>query len=249
MTRRPSFAERLGPRAQRRTHATPATPAAAPLAGHARAQNSRGCNVRRKPGWLWRDLDPSAPILTGDANECTDNGNTVSSPGEDHQALARLTGGLRYSSCRTDNYDPIFTAIAQAVVEGAQLPCEYDVPPPPNGELIDVERLTVTWTHDGGSEAIARVDSCTGAGYRLDYSRPPTRGSRPSRSASCSAPTRALRCRRSRARASRWISAASGSERKGCPGRPRRGSAAHQRAQLRTERYSALSPPPRLEAK
>lgn len=114
-------------------------------------------------------LDPSAPVVT---DPCNDDGNTPSNTGPSHQELARLTGGLRYSSCRTSNYDPIFTAIAQAVVEGSQIPCEFDFPPPPDGELLDLDRLVVTWTHDTGSQAIARVDSCTGSGYLLDYSTP-----------------------------------------------------------------------------
>lgn len=115
-------------------------------------------------------LAPDAPVVT---EVCVDtDGNDGARAGQGHQELARLTGGLRYSSCRTSNYDPIFSAIAQAVVEGAQVPCEFDVPAPPGGQLIDVERLVVAWTHDGGSEILPRVDSCTGAGYRLDFSTP-----------------------------------------------------------------------------
>ncbi len=100
------------------------------------------------------------------------DGNTGVNAGTDHQELARLTGGLRYSSCRTTNYDPIFSAVAQAVVDGARVPCEFDIPEPSNGKLIDEEALTVTWEHTGGSEPIAKVDTCTGAGYRLDFTLP-----------------------------------------------------------------------------
>lgn len=114
-------------------------------------------------------LAPEDAVVT---DLCDDDGNAGVKVGRSHQELARLTGGLRYSSCRTSNYDPIFTAIAQAVVDGAAVPCEFDVPPPPGGELIDVERMAVTWVHGSTSEAISRVDTCVGAGYRLDYSTP-----------------------------------------------------------------------------
>lgn len=114
-------------------------------------------------------LAPEDAVVT---DLCDDDGNAGVKVGRSHQELARLTGGLRYSSCRTSNYDPIFTAIAQAVVEGAAVPCEFDVPPPPGGELIDVERMAVTWVHGTESEDISRVDTCVGAGYLLDYSTP-----------------------------------------------------------------------------
>lgn len=115
-------------------------------------------------------LEPGEPVVT---EKCEGvDGNTASSAGQPHQELARLTGGLRYSSCRTSNYDPIFTAIAQAVVEAAAVPCEFEVPAPPGGELIDVERMLVTWVHGSESEDISRVDSCTGAGYQLHFSTP-----------------------------------------------------------------------------
>lgn len=100
------------------------------------------------------------------------DGNSGATTGLDHQELSILTGGLRYSSCRTANYDPIFTEIAQAVVEGARVPCEFDFPPPPDGKLIDLEALVVTWENSSGAEPIGRVDTCSGAGYRLDFSQP-----------------------------------------------------------------------------
>lgn len=123
-------------------------------------------------GFKTNDYVTLAPEEPVSETLCDDDGNAGVKVGRSHQELARMTGGLRYSSCRTSNYDPIFTAIAQAVVEGAAVPCEFEVPAPPGGELIDVERMVVTWVHGSESESISRVDTCTGAGYRLDFSTP-----------------------------------------------------------------------------
>lgn len=114
-------------------------------------------------------LDKDQPVSNV---ACSNDGNSVSTTGRGHQHLAILTDGLRYSSCRTSNYDPIFTAIAQGVVEGSRLPCEFDFPEAPGGQLIDSETLVVTWDSTTGTQPIEVVDTCTTEGFRFDFELP-----------------------------------------------------------------------------
>ena len=56
-----------------------------------------------------------------------------------------LTGGLSGDMCLQD-FDPVFNALGGAVIASATLSCEWEIPPPPEGEelnpnLINVEYL------------------------------------------------------------------------------------------------------------
>src|SRR5688572_307768 len=62
-----------------------------------------------------------------------DIGQTYIDLQEDH-------GGIFYSLCLSD-WDPVFDALVTSVIQGAQLPCSYDIPPPPAGETLDYGRV------------------------------------------------------------------------------------------------------------
>lgn len=73
-----------------------------------------------------------------------------SNPGEGYQELSRMTEGLRYPSCYNANFDGIFNAIAQGVIEGAKASCEYDVPQPSHG-IVDVNQTKVAYKPGSGA--------------------------------------------------------------------------------------------------
>lgn len=81
----------------------------------------------------------TAPITL---SECTPS---AVNPGTGYQALSLLTGGYRYPSCGLD-YTDMFQLMAQGVIEGAQVKCEFPIPEPPMGETIDLETVQVQYT-------------------------------------------------------------------------------------------------------
>jgi len=96
--------------------------------------------------------EPTEPIVN---TVCTNGGgdNDGVADGEGYQHLSIMTGGLRYSNCLNDDFDAIFNAIAEGVIEGAQASCEYDVPIPTNG-IVDFDQTVVSY-HPAGNAAQA----------------------------------------------------------------------------------------------
>ena len=83
-----------------------------------------------------------APITTG---QCS--GGAVSA-GTGYQSLSMLTGGYRYPTCPLE-YSEIFTLMAQGVIAGSQVPCEFEIPDPGMGQVIDLETVEVAYESDG----------------------------------------------------------------------------------------------------
>lgn len=86
---------------------------------------------------------PSDPLIT---SRCSG----AQTPGIEHQTLARLTGGLRYPVCQTASYDAVFRAVAEGVVTGARLSCNFEVPPPPRGKIFRLSSAELEYTPGGG---------------------------------------------------------------------------------------------------
>jgi hypothetical protein len=124
-------------------------------------------------------LTPADPVV---ANCCTASGASTANcggdtgpagdgagPGQGYQYLSIMTGALRYPSCYNSNFNAIFNAIAQGVIDRAGASCEYAVPPNPNG-IIDPDLTTVSYRSGAGTPAVlTRVASDTacpaGGGY------------------------------------------------------------------------------------
>jgi hypothetical protein len=87
---------------------------------------------------------PMDPIVTGECGSAAGNGTG-------YQALSVLTGGLRFPLCDTTSYGPMFQAIADGVIEGAQVACELEIPDAPNGQSINLETVTVVYTPSSGA--------------------------------------------------------------------------------------------------
>ena len=93
--------------------------------------------------------DPAlAPVI---AQECNQG---AQAPGTGYQWLSMKTGGYRYPTCAADvtppdDYDQLFTLMAQGVIDGAQIECEIAIPDPPPGETIDMNTLEVAYESGG----------------------------------------------------------------------------------------------------
>jgi hypothetical protein len=96
--------------------------------------------------------EPTEPVVTGvcegdDPDETDDDGVRA---GISYQELSRITGGLRYSNCLNDDFDAIFRAIAEGVIEGSRASCEYDVPMPTTG-IPDFDQTVVSYLPGGNA--------------------------------------------------------------------------------------------------
>ncbi len=98
------------------------------------------------------------PIITG---QCP----TAADPGTGHQGLSILTESLRFPLCDTSSYDAVFQAIAQGVIEGSAVACEFPVPVPDDEQEIDLSSIDISYTPMGMGDPIpfmqvANVDQC-----------------------------------------------------------------------------------------
>lgn len=94
----------------------------------------------------------SEPIQTGQCSPGSEG------PGTGYQALSVLTGGLRYPTCRNDDFDAIFQALAEDVIEGATVSCSVEIG---SNEGSDPANTTVRFASDTQAEPVtfSRVDS------------------------------------------------------------------------------------------
>jgi hypothetical protein len=73
-----------------------------------------------------------------------------SAVGSVYEELRKQTGGVSGDMCTTD-FAPVFKALAQAVITGTKLSCEWAIPPPPVGQMFDPKLVNVIYTPDGGA--------------------------------------------------------------------------------------------------
>jgi hypothetical protein len=112
---------------------------------------------------------PYAPTDPVTAGKCP----TAANPGTGHQALSVLTGALRFPICDTTSYDVLFQAIAEGVIQGAKVVCDFPVPDAPPGKTIDLTTVEVAYT-PGGMGAVstfAQVKdhaSCAPSSFYID---------------------------------------------------------------------------------
>jgi hypothetical protein len=64
-----------------------------------------------------------------------------------YKQLVQQTMGTLGDLC-TQNFQPVFQAMATAVVANAQVPCVYDIPPDPGGQMIDFGKVNVSYKSD-----------------------------------------------------------------------------------------------------
>lgn len=104
---------------------------------------------------------PSEAIKTGTCSPGSEG------PGTGYQGLSRLTGGLRYPTCRNDDFNAIFNAIAEEVVEGAELSCSFDLV---NAGQFDPDKSTLTFTPGSGAPIVfTQVASAAACGSKSYY--------------------------------------------------------------------------------
>jgi len=108
-----------------------------------------------------------SPIST---SQCTGPAGPYVGPGTGYQALSRLTGGLRYPSCLTSDFDAVFSAIAEEVIGLSELTCSFEVDTPDAD--LDLARVSYTSGEDAkvSVSEVPDAASCEDGGWYLDAS-------------------------------------------------------------------------------
>ncbi len=110
---------------------------------------------------------PTDPLVTVKC-ELPDGGlgGAVNTGGK-YQDLAILTGGLRFPICDPARYNTVFQKVADGVVAGAQVACDFTIPPPPSGFSLS-NKIVVLYTPGvGGAQQsftqVTNATTCLGA--------------------------------------------------------------------------------------
>jgi hypothetical protein len=125
---------------------------------------------------LVENSPPVAPWLPGDPVQSATcaGGGFPTGPGEGFQELSVLTGGLRFPICQFAYFDAVFQTLADAVISGAAVPCEFDLPAPPPGETLDLESIELVYTSGGSMETLTQVmhvGQCFDGGFFVEGDR------------------------------------------------------------------------------
>lgn len=107
---------------------------------------------------------PDAPFVL---KQCP----TSVSQGYGYQALSKLTGAGRFPVCQDGAYNVAFQKIAETAIVGAKATCEFDVPPPPQGQTLEDAVVEYTPSNGGPAqqfEKVADASACTSASYYVE---------------------------------------------------------------------------------
>jgi hypothetical protein len=131
-------------------------------------------------GFVWHSIvglaeratatDPYSPGDPIETRECTGN---VFNAGATYQELSRLTGGLRFPICEFAGYDSVFRSIATDVVLGSRSACDFEIPPPPAGRELDLDKVAVSYQPGDGGAALVfgralSASQCRADGFLVD---------------------------------------------------------------------------------
>jgi hypothetical protein len=104
-------------------------------------------------------LSPNYALYRLNGIVCTSNCEEAAAIGDTYVTLGQLTGGIIGDLCLQD-FQPVFDALATEVISGAQIACEWDIPPPPEGEDFDPTKVNVEFDDGmGGGFEIGYVES------------------------------------------------------------------------------------------
>lgn len=117
----------------------------------------------------WAATDPLQ------TDKCTNGGGAVNNSVV-YQRLSILTGGLRFPICEHASFDAVFSAVAAGVVAGTGIACDFKVPTPPAGQLIDPNSIIVEYTPGTGGPAqslkrVASAAACAANSFYVENGR------------------------------------------------------------------------------
>jgi hypothetical protein len=92
---------------------------------------------------------PTEPVQTA---KCTGNAASIPDAGSLYQGLSIKTRGLRFPICQFPGYDAVFRRIAEDVTLKTALRCDFDVPTPPLGTTLELDKVAVNHVRTNGSK-------------------------------------------------------------------------------------------------
>lgn len=108
-------------------------------------------------GW-GSETDPTETCMFSD-------GSVPDNPGETYTALVSRTGGVRAQICDgASAWGPFFDAVASTVEETARISCEIPLPPPPDGMMIDADKVNVILSGSMASSVLPKVADAAACG-------------------------------------------------------------------------------------
>jgi hypothetical protein len=101
--------------------------------------------------------------------------------GQVYTDLVTQTHGVSGDLCAQD-FKPVFDRLSQQIITGAtsELACEWDIPSPPSGQMLDYGSVNVHYTDKAGQQAsLGKVDSAADCanfknGWYYNDAQPPT---------------------------------------------------------------------------
>jgi hypothetical protein len=113
---------------------------------------------------------PYLPAASIQGADCPSGEN----PGTAYEALSRMTSGLRFPVCAADpaapggsltGFDSIFNSIAEGVVQGSKVECDFPIPAAPAGETLDRGTVETIYAPGGGGalesfRSVATAGAC-----------------------------------------------------------------------------------------
>jgi hypothetical protein len=106
-----------------------------------------GLKENNPPTNAWGPKDPLQSAV------CTKGGGAVNN-GMVYQRLSVLTGGLRFPICEYASFDAVFRNVAAGVVQGTQVACDFKIPDPPAGQVIDENSVLVEYQPGAGGPVV-----------------------------------------------------------------------------------------------
>ena len=115
------------------------------------------------------EYQPTDPIVPS-SSKCS----TAVNSGPGTQALSMLTGGLRYPVCEGAGFDVVFKKIAEGVIQGAKIQCDFPMPAPPAGKELDPKTIQIQYSPSAGGskeifEQVADVTQCKPNAFYIEF--------------------------------------------------------------------------------
>ncbi len=89
--------------------------------------------------------------------------NIAAREGKIYRQLVQMRGGVEGDLC-IQNFQPVWNALSQQVITNSTIACEWDIPPPGDGGVIDPNLVNVEFIGGGSVTALGYVSSAADCG-------------------------------------------------------------------------------------
>ena len=107
---------------------------------------------------------------------CSGDYGDAQGNGDEYWDVAHATGGTTHSICEND-WSTLFADLSRAIAVQLAIPCTYQIPEPPSGEVFDPNKVNVEYTN-GSTGAVQTIPytgsggACSSGGWYFDADDP-----------------------------------------------------------------------------